>query len=326
MNTDERYMQRCIQLAKNGCQNAAPNPMVGAVIVADGRIIGEGYHVRCGEGHAEVNAIASVRPKDEPLLKEATIYVSLEPCSHYGKTPPCADLIIRKGVKRVVVGCEDPFAEVSGRGIRKIQAAGIEVVVGVLKEACEELNKVFFTYHRKKRPFITLKWAESKDGFIAKIDAEGKTQPIQISTALTRMHCHKLRAEHQAILIGRRTLETDNPSLTTRYWKGNNPVRIVLTHNTPDKHLNIFSDEAPTLIMGGNLDDLMHTIHAKGIQSVLVEGGRDVLQQFIDQKLWDEAFVEKGDIIIGKGVKSPIFGPAKTTNINWEGIIKITPV
>ena len=303
--------------------------MVGAVIVADGRIIGEGYHVRCGEGHAEVNAFASVKREDESLLKEATIYVSLEPCSHYGKTPPCADLIIRKGVKRVVVGCEDPFAEVQGRGIQKIKDAGIEVVVGVCKEECEDLNKVFFTFHQLKRPFITLKWAESKDGFIAKTDLEGMPHATIISTERSRMHCHKLRAEHQAILIGRNTLETDNPSLTTRYWKGKNPVRILLTHSNPDKHLNIFNDEAPTFMMNGTIADVMRELYVKGIQSVLVEGGRSVLQQFIDQHIWDEAFIEKGDILIGKGIKAPMI-PAlsnirQSTNIFFNRrIVKIT--
>ena len=285
--------------------NASPNPMVGAVIVADGRIIGEGYHVRCGEGHAEVNAFASVKKEDEPLLSQATIYVSLEPCSHYGKTPPCADLIIRKGVKRVVVGCIDPFAEVQGRGIQKLKDAGIEVVVGVCKKECEELNKVFFTFHRQKRPFITLKWAESKDGFIAKNDSEGKSQPTQISTEQTRIHCHKLRAEHQAILVGKTTLQTDNPSLTTRYWTGRNPLRIVLTHGNPDKSLRIFDHEAPTIVMSGTIPDIMRELHTKGIQSLLVEGGKDVLQQFIDQQIWDEAYIEKGDTSIGEGIKAP---------------------
>ena len=298
MNQDERYMQRCIQLARNGQQNAAPNPMVGAVIVARGRIIGEGYHVRCGEGHAEVNAFASVRPADEPLLKEATIYVSLEPCSHYGKTPPCADLIVRKGVRRVVVGTEDPFAEVQGRGIERLRQAGIEVTVGVLREECEELNKVFFTFHRKKRPFITLKWAESKDGFIAGIGEDGKPRTTQISNALTRMHSHKLRAEHQAILIGRNTLDTDRPSLTTRYWTGRNPVPIVLSH----EGLRV---KGEGLKVKGELMDVMHELHARGIQSVLVEGGANVLQQFIDQNLWDEAYIEQGEMVIGEGVKAP---------------------
>ena len=194
-------MRRCLQLASNGRQNAKPNPMVGAVIVAaDGRIIGEGYHVRCGEGHAEVNAFASVRPEDEPLLKDATIYVSLEPCSHYGKTPPCADLIVRKGVKRCVVGCVDPFAKVHGRGIQKLRDAGIEVTVGVLEEECRRLNRRFITFNEKRRPFVTLKWAQTADGYM-----DDHFRPLAISTPYTRMLVHKLRAEADAILVGRVT-------------------------------------------------------------------------------------------------------------------------
>ena len=180
MNIDEKFMRRCIQLAKNGRQNAKPNPMVGAVIVHNGRIIGEGYHVRCGQAHAEVNAFASVKAEDEALLPESTIYVSLEPCSHYGKTPPCADLIINKGVRRVVVGCIDEFAEVQGRGIKKIREAGIEVEVGVLEEECKALNRRFFTFHREKRPYITLKWARTANGFI-----DDHHKPLKISTEFT---------------------------------------------------------------------------------------------------------------------------------------------
>ena len=209
MIDDEKYMRRCLQLAQNGQQNAKPNPMVGAVIVsADGRIIGEGYHVRCGEGHAEVNAFASVRTEDESLLKEATIYVSLEPCSHYGKTPPCADLIIKKGVRRVVVGCVDPYAEVQGRGIRKLREAGIEVTVGVLEKECMALNRRFFTFHREHRPYIILKWAQTANGFI-----DDHFKPLQISNEFTKMLSHKLRAEEDAILVGRVTDERDKPQL-----------------------------------------------------------------------------------------------------------------
>ena len=228
-NGDEKFMKRCIQLAKNGQQNAKPNPMVGAVIVSsDGRIIGEGYHVRCGEGHAEVNAFASVSADDELLLKEATLYVSLEPCSHYGKTPPCADLIIKKGVKRVVVGCIDEFAEVQGRGIRKLREAGIEVEVGVLEQECQELNHRFFTYHREQRPYIILKWAQTANGFI-----DDHFEPLQISSDFTKMLSHKLRAEEDAILVGRVTEERDHPQLTVREWQGPDPKRLVVDHAHP---------------------------------------------------------------------------------------------
>lgn len=306
MTIDEQYMYRCIQLAKNGKLTTSPNPMVGAVIVAEERIIGEGYHIRSGEGHAEVNAFASIRPEDECLLSKATIYVSLEPCSHYGKTPPCADLIVTKGVARAVVGCKDPFAQVQGRGIQRLRDAGIEVDVGVCQSACEELNKVFFTFHRCKRPYITLKWAQSADGFIAKMDEEGFPHPTKISNEWTQMHCHKLRAEHQAILVGKHTLLCDNPNLTTRYWKGKSPVRIVLTHDANlDTHFHIFNSESKTFVMAGGLDNVMSDLYAKGIQSLLVEGGLEVLQQFIDSDLWDEAFVEKGNMLIGRGVKAP---------------------
>ena len=281
MIDDEKFMQRCIQLAKNGQQNAKPNPMVGAVIVsADGRIIGEGYHVRCGEGHAEVNAFASVRPEDEALLSEATIYVSLEPCSHYGKTPPCADLIIRKGVRRVVVGCIDEFAEVQGRGIRKLREAGIEVEVGVLEEACKALNRRFFTFHRENRPYIILKWAQTANGFI-----DDHCQPVQISNAFTKMLSHKLRAEEDAILVGRVTEERDHPQLTVREWCGPNPKRLVVDHAHP---LNLES------------------LHAHNIQSLIVEGGAQTLRNFLVQGLWDEIRVETNtQMTVTDGTRAP---------------------
>ena len=280
MTDDERYMHRCIQLARNGQQNAKPNPMVGAVIVADGRIIGEGYHVRCGEGHAEVNAFASVTPEDEPLLKEATIYVSLEPCSHYGKTPPCADLIVRKGMRRVVVGCIDEFAQVQGRGIQKLRDAGINVTVGVLEGACKALNRRFFTFHRLSRPYIILKWAQTANGFI---DDHGK--PIAISSPFTKMLSHKLRAEEDAILVGRVTDEREHPQLTVREWHGQDPKRLVVDRNHP---LNLES------------------LHAHNVQSLIVEGGAKTLQSFLIQDLWDEIRVETNlALTVGGGTRAP---------------------
>ena len=226
---DEMFMRRCLQLAKNGRQNAKPNPMVGAVIVSsEGRIIGEGYHVRCGEGHAEVNAFASVKPEDEHLLKDATIYVSLEPCSHYGKTPPCADLIVRKGVKRCVCGCVDPFAKVQGRGIQKIREAGIEVTVGVLEAECLELNKRFITFNTHQRPYIILKWAQTANGFL-----DNNFQGMAISTPFTKMLSHKLRAENDAILVGRITDERDHSQLNVRDWSGKDPMRLVIDRHHP---------------------------------------------------------------------------------------------
>ena len=290
---DKRFMQRCIQLAKNGQQNAKPNPMVGAVIVsADGRIIGEGYHVRCGEGHAEVNAFASVRPEDEPLLKEATIYVSLEPCSHYGKTPPCADLIITKGVRRVVVGCIDEFAEVQGRGIRKLQEAGIDVTVGVLQEECRELNRRFFTFHRLSRPYIILKWAQTANGFI---DNHGKA--LAVSSPFTLMLSHKLRAEEDAILVGRVTNEREHPQLTVREWYGQNPRRLVVDRHHP---LNLES------------------LHSQNVQSLIVEGGTKTLQSFLIQDLWDEIRVETNLSLTVDGGTRPPQIPANVTVIRQQ--------
>lgn len=280
MSSDEKFMQRCIQLAKNGQQNAKPNPMVGAVIVHNDRIIGEGYHVRCGLAHAEVNAFASVRAEDEALLSESTIYVSLEPCSHYGKTPPCADLIIEKGVRRVVVGCIDEFAEVQGRGIQKLRDAGIEVEVGVLEDECKALNRRFFTFHREKRPYIILKWAQTANGFI-----DDHHQPVQISSDFTKMLSHKLRAEEDAILVGRVTDEREHPQLNVREWYGPDPKRMVIDRAHP---LNLES------------------LHAQNIQSMIVEGGTETLRSFILQGLWDELRVETNtSLTVSDGTRAP---------------------
>jgi len=288
-NIDEFYMRRCLQLARNGRQNAKPNPMVGAVIVTNlksqisnlnTRIIGEGYHARCGEGHAEVNAFASVKAEDEPLLKEATMYVSLEPCSHFGKTPPCADLIIKRGVKRVVVGCIDEFAEVQGRGIKKLQDAGIDVTVGVLEEECRKLNRRFFTFHRLHRPYIILKWAQTANGFI---DDNGRS--ISISSPFTQMLSHKLRAEEDAILVGRVTEEREHPQLTVRHWAGPSPKRLVVDRQHPL-----------------NLESLYH----HNIQSLIVEGGRKTLEFFLAQDLWDEIRVETNTVLtVTGGTRAP---------------------
>jgi len=289
MSEDEKYMRRCLQLAANGIQGARPNPMVGAVIVvtrpSDIRhqpsIIGEGYHVRYGEGHAEVNAFASVCREDEALLKDATIYVSLEPCAHYGKTPPCAELIIRKGVKRVVVGCIDPFAKVQGRGVQMIREAGIEVTVGVLEQECQWLNRRFFTYHSKHRPYIILKWAQTANGFI-----DDHFHPLMISNEQTQMLSHQLRAEEDAILVGHTTDVREHPQLTVRHWHGPNPKRIVLTHNRP-------------------LSQLMDDLYQHVIQSLIVEGGRQTHDSFIKAGLWDEIRVETSPITVSDGTRAP---------------------
>ena len=314
-------MRRCIELAKNGLCNVAPNPTVGAVIVCDGRIIGEGYHVRCGEAHAEVNAIRSV--KDESLLKRSTIYVSLEPCSHYGKTPPCADLIIEKQIPRIVIGCRDPFSKVAGRGIQKLQNAGREVIVGVLEEECLHLIRRFITFNTLRRPFITLKWAESADRFIDIERIDGN--PVLLSSPLTSMLVHKKRAENTAIMVGRRTVLLDNPSLTVRNWYGRNPIRIVLDRNLSlPNDLQIFNGEVPTLVFTEKehpeeksvsyitidfahnpLNQIMKELYQRNIQSLLVEGGSQLLQSFIDNELWDEAYIEKCPKRLYSGVKAP---------------------
>ena len=300
--TDEKYMRRCIQLAQNGRENAQPNPMVGAVIVYEDRIIGEGYHVRCGEGHAEVNACASVKPEDEHLLKASTIYVSLEPCSHYGKTPPCADLLIKKGFKRCVIGCQDPFAKVQGRGIQKLKDAGMEVTVGVLEEECKALNKRFMTYHGQQRPFVTLKWAESEDGFI-----DG-----HISNTYTQMICHKRRAEHQAILVGRKTFEVDKPSLNVREWSGSSPKRYVASSQL------LTLPEGYHMIQTNNVAGILKRLYEDGIQTVLVEGGANLLQSFIDSGLWDECYIEKGALTLHGKVKAPVLSNAVLKRVNTD--------
>ena len=279
--TDEKYMRRCLQLAANGADEARPNPMVGAVIVVGDKIIGEVYHVRCGEGHAEVNAFAAVAPSDESLLPEATIYVSLEPCSHYGKTPPCADLIVSKGVRRVVVGCVDPFARVAGRGIRKIQAAGISVTVGVLEQECRWLNRRFFTFHQLHRPYIILKWAQTADGFL---DDHGIG--VAISTPLTKMLVHKLRSESDAIVVGRITEEREHPRLDVRHWSGRSPVKMVLS----SRH---------------GIDAIIGECVERNLQSLLVEGGRQTLMSFIETGLWDEIRIEHGQTITKNGTPAP---------------------
>ena len=322
MTKDEKYIHRCIELAIFGRCNAAPNPMVGAVVVYQDKIIGEGYHARCGEAHAEVNAIRSV--KNQELLHDSTIYVSLEPCSHYGKTPPCADLIIEKGIPRVVVGCMDPFALVAGRGIQKLRDAGIDVTVGVLEKECMELNKRFITFHTHKRPYITLKWAESADGYIDILRSEG--QPVVLSNVMTSQLVHKKRAEYQGILVGRKTALLDNPSLTTRHWYGKNPVRMVIDRELSlPETLHLFDGQVKTLVFTQYekkvsypnteiiqidfsqdiLPQLLNEIYLRKIQSIIVEGGCMLLQSFIDTKLWDEAFIEVSPIELGNGVKAP---------------------
>lgn len=304
MEYDPKYMRRCIQLAKCGEMGAPPNPMVGAVIVHNGKIIGEGYHRRCGGPHAEVNAIRSVR--NESLLKESIIYVSLEPCSHYGKTPPCADLIIEKRIPRVVIGCKDPFAKVNGQGIKKLHDAGVEVVVGVLEKECLELNKRFIIFHQQHRPWVTLKWAQSKDGYIDSKRQAGE-KPFRFSTAFTQTLVHQMRAKHQAIMVGTKTVLLDNPTLTTRLWEGPNPLRVTIDRNgVLPENIHLKDGKVPTIIYNnGDLVQILSDLYKRGIQSLMVEGGARLLQQFIDSCLWDEARIEVAPFILGSGVLAP---------------------
>lgn len=298
--------------------------MVGSVIVYENRIIGEGWHKKAGEPHAEVNAVNSV--KDKSLLKKATIYVSLEPCSHFGKTPPCSDLIIKHEIPKVVVGTVDPNVKVAGNGIKNLIEAGIKVTVGILENECNELNKRFFTSHLKKRPYIILKWAESQDGFISpKVKAEQK--PVWITNAYSRQLVHKWRSEEQAILVGTQTVIDDNPKLDVRDWTGNNPVRIVLDqHNRIEKESHVFDNQIKTIVFvkkipniakenlifeyldfGKNIEiQLVARVYKHQIQSVIIEGGLQTLQTFIDANLWDEARVFKGNVFLQEGTKAPI--------------------
>ena len=280
------YMRRCLQLATYGKGFVAPNPMVGAVIVHNNRIIGEGFHGKYGGPHAEVQAIASV--KDEKLLKSSTLYVNLEPCSHYGKTPPCVDLIREKQIPKVVIGQEDPFPEVSGRGIKILREAGIEVICGILEEECKELNKRFLIYTLQHRPYIILKWAQSSDGFMDQLREEndGKT-PVKFSNAFTQMLVHKTRAEESAIMVGTRTLRLDKPALNVRYWKGNDPKRITADSKQP-------------------LPQQIRSLYECNIQSLMVEGGAQLLQSFLNENLWDEIQIEVAAFPLMKGVVAPV--------------------
>jgi diaminohydroxyphosphoribosylaminopyrimidine deaminase/5-amino-6-(5-phosphoribosylamino)uracil reductase len=319
---NEKYLKRALLIAENGRIAAMPNPSVGAVIVYDNQIIGEGYTSAYGGNHAEVNAINSV--KNKSLLKKATIFVSLEPCSHFGKTPPCCDLIIKHQIPNVVIGILDPNEKVAGNGIKKLIEAGKNVTVGVLEAECLAANKRFFTFHKKKRPYIILKWAESQDGFIAPAFKE-KSEPFWITNTFSQQLSHKWRSEEQAILVGTKTVIADNPSLTTRNWFGNNPIRIVIDkYNRIPKESNIFDNQAKTFVL--NLEfisfdkylaqQIAQFLFQAEIQSVIIEGGTQTLQTFIDEKIWDEARIFKGNLLIKKGIKAPIFEGNLESKIN----------
>ena len=334
LNIHERYMQRCLQLAAIGAGKVAPNPMVGAVLVYDEKIIGEGYHEKFGEAHAEVNCINSVAEADKKFIKASALYVSLEPCAHFGKTPPCADLIIKNKIPKVVIGCRDSFEAVAGKGIERLKIAGIEVSVGILGDECLELNKRFFIFNEKKRPYIILKWAQSSDGKIAHLNPPkgGNAKHVTatrllISNEFTNRLVHKWRTEEAAILVGTNTALQDDPALTARLWLGNHPVRLVIDTNLKlPLHLKLFDGTAKTTVFNfckqAEEDNLVYyklkkeesipkqiaaALYSLNILSVIVEGGAKLLQSFIDEGLWDEARVIcNRDMIIGQGLNAPV--------------------
>ncbi len=317
-------MQRCIDLARNGKGNVAPNPMVGSVIVHNDRIIGEGCHLKYGEPHAEVNAINSVKNKD--LLQESTLFVNLEPCSHQGKTPPCSDLIISHKIREVVIGTIDPNSLVAGKGIEKLKKSGVNVVLGVLEEQCLRLNKRFFTFHMKKRPYVILKWAQSGDSFLDIDRADGSPiGPNWISNPVSRMLVHKWRSHEGGIMVGTNTVMQDNPGLDTRLWPGKSPIRILLDRQCRiPVGAKVLDGSVPTIVFNSEkntesdnlqyykvdfneniLKEILGYLYHNDVQSIIVEGGRQLLQSFIDDGLWDEARVFIGDNDFKNGVPAP---------------------
>lgn len=337
-NDDKFYIRRCIELAGKALGQTYPNPLVGSVIVHNGRIIGEGFHKKAGEAHAEINAINSVKDEDLHLIPESTIYISLEPCAHFGKTPPCALKIKELGFKKVVIGAMDSHDKVNGKGKKTITDAGIDAISGILESDCRQLNKRFFTYHEKKRPFIILKWAQSADGFMDK-----NFKPYQISNALSKQFVHQMRSEEHAILIGKTTALHDNPSLTVRETEGRNPIRILIDFNLEvSQDFNIYNDGAETIIFNSvkdweeknlrfikiekenPLNHILEHLYKLQIQSVIIEGGRFTLQQFIDQNLWDEAVIFKNpNLILENGTKAPEFNfsPQSSENLRETQVL-----
>lgn len=325
MASDEEYMRRCFCLAQKGQGRVSPNPMVGCVIVdSHGDVISEGYHARCGENHAERNAILSCPEKDK--LQGSTLYVNLEPCSHYGKTPPCADLIVEHGIGKVVISTLDPNPLVAGNGIRKLQDAGIEVLTGVLNREGRFLNRRFFTFMKKKRPYVILKWAKTRDGFM---DIDRTCNPegnCWITNDLLKILSHRWRTEEDAIMVGTNTVINDNPQLTARLWSGRNPLRVTMDRSGRLPHdARIFDAEAETLLFterdglsfpdnveickadfSNPIPEMLETLYSKKVQSLIVEGGRTLLDSFLKLNLWDEARVLTGDKVFGKGLSAPV--------------------
>lgn len=320
---DEIYMRRCLELAERGLGAVAPNPMVGAVLVHEGVVIGEGYHMKFGEGHAEVNCIQSVKKEQESLISKSKLFVSLEPCSHYGKTPPCTNLILQNKISEVVIACRDPFEKVSGTGIAQLRAAGVKVDVGLLENEAIDLNRRFFCFHQKKRPYIILKWAQTSNHNIA----HAMGAPLKISNAITDKKVHQWRSEESSIMVGTNTVLSDNPSLTTRFWSGKNPIRIIIDKNLKiSASKKVFNDDATTLIFnfleekitGSNhfiklypekniLNQILFKLHEMQIQSILVEGGTFLIQSFIDEGLWDEArIITNTKMDVEQGLSAPV--------------------
>lgn len=327
---DEFFMQRCLQLAQLGAGQVAPNPMVGAVLVHQDRIIGEGWHRQYGQAHAEVNCVHSVADTDKALIPQATMYVSLEPCAHHGKTPPCADLIVSERIREVVIGCKDTFSAVAGKGIEKLEKAGIQVRTGVLEAACRDINRRFFTFHEKKRPYIVLKWAQSLNGIIATTSGA----PVRISNSYSDRLVHQWRSEEMSILVGTHTAVNDNPRLNNRLWTGKHPIRLVIdqTLKTPRTHhlwdgsvRTVFITATDTTVSGLTeileidfnlpvIDQLLKWLYEQNIQSVLVEGGPHVLQQFITADIWDEARVITGGNLLPEGTGAPMLPAGNVEN------------
>lgn len=336
MKIHEKYIKRCIEIAKNGLGYTRPNPMVGCVIVYQDKIIGEGFTSPYGGPHAEVNAIASIA--DKSLLNASTLYVTLEPCSHFGKTPPCTNLINEYRIPKVVIGAIDTNNKVAGKGIEILKNAECEVTVGILENECKNHHKRFFTFHNKHRPYIILKWAETKDGFIApKSNPDGyrERKPVWITNELSRQLVHKWRSEEHAILVGTNTVLSDNPSLTARNWVGQNPIRIVLDQdNKLTRDFEVFNEESETIVISKNNIDydqktaiqICSFLYKKDIQSVIVEGGRKTLQMFIDEGIWDEARVFTGGITFGDGIKAPNFSGNQISERSINGDILKTYV
>ena len=340
---ESKFMNKCIALAKQGLGNTYPNPLVGSVVVYKGEVIGSGWHQKSGEAHAEVHSIRNV--SDRSLLANSTLYVNLEPCSHYGKTPPCTDLIIQSGIRHVVIGMKDPFEKVNGRGIQKLRHAGVRVDVGIEAAACRELNKRFITTIEKQRPYIILKWAETLDRFLAP-KTKTTNDPVWISNLLSRTLAHQWRAEEQSILIGKQTALDDNPALTTRLHKGPSPIRLLIDPKEEvDRKAKVFNPDQKVIVFTANksrteahieyvaidfsangLQQILSTLFQKGIQSMLVEGGSITLQHFIDSGLWDEARVITGREKFVEGITAPnitsFSAKPNTTKILERNVIK----